>query len=124
MRLEVTKISTYLQLLFVLVSNFRDVLHIVSESQLLQRFGNVLTRNRLFAFLLADLVCFRGDQSYELDATLDEKIPCILAEGKTRRRWQNLSNYLLNSGYSSDGQYKYPCDSENVIVAQKCCSDG
>jgi len=97
-----TRERTYLQLLLVFASNLHDVLDIVSETELLQRFGDVFARNSLLALLFANLICFRGNQSDKLDTTFDEQIPRIFAKSKTRGWGENFRDDLLNGGYKHD----------------------
>jgi hypothetical protein len=65
----------------MLISNLHDIRHIITKTQLLQRLGNVLARNRLLALLFGNLVCFRRDERDKLDAAFDEEVARVFVEG-------------------------------------------
>jgi len=55
----------------MLASHLHDITHILCKAQLLKSLGDMVARDGLLAFLFADLVCFGGDERYELDAAFN-----------------------------------------------------
>lgn len=64
-----------------LISHPQQLRHVFSKSQLFQRFGNVLTRNRLLGILLRNFVCLARQHRDELYAALDQDVAGVFREG-------------------------------------------
>jgi len=83
----------------MLISNLHNIIHILPETQLLQRFSNMLASNRLLAFFLANLVCLRRDERDELDAAFNEQVAGVFAECQAFGGWQDFVDDFLDRGW-------------------------
>lgn len=72
--------SKYLLNLLVLRSRLQHGRDVVGETESLERLRDVITGDGLLRLLLGDLVRLRRDERDELDAEIDEEIPCFLGE--------------------------------------------
>ena len=101
--------TTHHLIILETVRHRHDFLHILPETQLLERFRDVFARDRLLGVLLGDLVGFGGDHGDELDAALDQQVAGFLGEGHGLRVFvggfggENFVDDLLDRGCGEGG---------------------
>lgn len=96
LRLDGTSVSSHLLLLLVLRRGLQDGRDVLGETELLQRLGDVIAGDGLLGLLLGDLVRLGRDERDELDAALDQQVPCLLGERDAVGGREDLGDDLLD----------------------------